>query len=36
LSPGTFVFRPPFREDTMRAEGLKHDDRPMLWHPIKE
>jgi hypothetical protein len=36
LSPGTFVFRPPFREDTMRAEGLKHDNRPMLWHPIKE
>ena len=36
LSPGTFVFRPAFRDDAVSLEGLKRAGRPMLWHPIKE
>jgi hypothetical protein len=36
LSPGTFVFRPAFRDDAISAESLKPGRRPMLWHPIKE
>ena len=36
LSPGTFVFRPPFRADAIAKAGAKNPGRPMLWHPIKE
>jgi len=36
LSPGTFVWRPAFREDALPTESLKHGGRPMLWHPIKD
>ena len=36
LSPGTFVFRPPFKDASLPTEGQKYDDRPMLWHPIKD
>jgi hypothetical protein len=36
LSPGTFVFRPAFRDDAVAREGLSRVGRPMLWHPIKE
>jgi hypothetical protein len=35
LSPGTFVFRPPFKEDLVPAESQKYGGRPMLWHPVK-
>lgn len=33
LSPGTFVFRPSFKDDGVRTEGLKYG--PLLWHPVK-
>ncbi len=36
LSPGTFVFRPAFKDDVIPAESLKYGDGPMLWHPIKD
>ncbi len=36
LSPGTFVFRPPFKDASLASEGLKYGARPMLWHPIKD
>jgi hypothetical protein len=35
LSPGTFVFKPVFRDDWVCARGLKHARGPMLWHPVK-
>jgi len=35
LSPGTFVWRPTFRDDLILAEGEKYSGGPMLWHPIK-
>ncbi len=34
LSPGTFVFRPPFEDDLISAHGCEYG-QPMLWHPIK-
>ena len=36
LSPGTFVFKPVYRDEWVRARGLAHARGPMLWHPIKE
>lgn len=36
LSPGTFVFRPPFKHTRVAADGLKRLGRPMLWHPVKD
>jgi len=36
LSPGTFVFRPPFKDDSLGTEALKYGGKPMLWHPIKD
>jgi hypothetical protein len=35
LSPGTFVYKPVFRDDWVCAHGLKHAGGPMLWHPVK-
>jgi hypothetical protein len=35
LSPGTFVWRPAFRDGMIPAEGVKYGGGPMLWHPIK-
>jgi Protein of unknown function (DUF3405) len=36
LSPGTFVFRPPFKDELLAAEVSKYGGEPMLWHPIKD
>lgn len=36
LSPGTFVFRPIYRDAWVLANGLKHASGPMLWHPVKD
>lgn len=36
LSPGTFVFRPAFKDDAILSESLKFGDCPVLWHPIKD
>lgn len=35
LSPGTFVFRPDFRDDLVAMHGLKRGGGPKLWHPVK-
>jgi hypothetical protein len=35
LSPGTFVFRPAFRDKGLLTEAMKYGGRPMLWHPVK-
>ena len=36
LSPGTFVFRPAFREDAIPGASEELGAGPMLWHPIKD
>jgi len=35
MFPGTFVFRPAFRDDDFFASDIPLSDRPMLWHPVK-
>jgi hypothetical protein len=35
LFPGTFVFRPTFKDTEMSKFVLDFFSRPMLWHPVK-